>query len=203
MAKDKVIGIEELIQDDHNFNKGTEKGKELIEKSFRELGAGRSVLIDKDNRIIAGNKSQIGAMDAGITKVRVIETDGTELIAVKRTDVSLDSKEGRELALADNATTDANLEWDKEELKKAQEDFGVTPTDWDVELPSGGGIPLELQDEDLIPDKLDNIQGEDRTEMQRVIICFYPNQEHRLRALLGIDKLEKVVYSLNELIDQE
>lgn len=203
MAKDKVIDIEELIQDDHNFNKGTEKGKELIEKSFRELGAGRSVLIDKDNRIIGGNKAQVGAIASGIKKVRVIETDGTELIAVKRTDISLDTEKGRKMAMADNATQEADLSWDKDEIEKAKQDFGLVPDDWGVELPTGGGIPLELQDEDLIPDKLDNIQGEDRTEMQRVIICFYPNQEHRLRALLGIDKLEKVVYSLNELIDQE
>lgn len=203
MAKEKVIDIEELIQDDHNFNKGTDKGKELIEKSFRELGAGRSVLVDKDNRLIGGNKAQIGALAAGIKKARIVESDGTELIVVKRTDISLDTEKGRKMALADNATQEANLSWDKEELEKAKEAFGVAPTDWGVELPSGGGIPLELQDEDLIPDKLDNIQGEDRTEMQRVIICFYPNQEHRLRALLGIDKLEKVVYSLNELIDQE
>ena len=139
MAKDKVIGIEELIQDDRNFNRGTEKGKELIEKSFRELGAGRSVLIDKDNRLIGGNKAQIGAMDAGITKVRIIETDGTELIAVKRTDISLDTEKGRKMALADNATQQANLSWDKEELKKAQEDFGIVPDDWGVELPTGGG----------------------------------------------------------------
>lgn len=203
MAKEKVIDIEELIQDDHNFNKGTEKGKELIEKSFRELGAGRSVLVDKDNRLIGGNKAQIGALAAGIKKARIVESDGTELIVVKRTDISLDTEKGRKMALADNATQEANLSWDKEELEKSKEAFGVAPADWGVELPSGGGIPLELQDEDLIPDKLDNIQGEDRTEMQRVIICFYPNQEHRLRALLGIDKLEKVVYSLNELIDQE
>lgn len=203
MAKEKVIDIEELIQDDHNFNKGTDKGKELIEKSFRELGAGRSVLVDKDNRLIGGNKAQIGALAAGIKKARIVESDGTELIVVKRTDISLDTEKGRKMALADNATQEANLSWDKEELEKAKEAFGVAPTDWGVELPSGGGIPLELQDEDLIPDKLDNIQGEDRTEMQRVIICFYPNQEHRLRALLGIDKLEKVVYSLNELIDKE
>lgn len=149
MAKDKVIGIEELIQDDRNFNRGTEKGKELIEKSFRELGAGRSVLIDKDNRLIGGNKAQIGAMDAGITKVRIIETDGTELIAVKRTDISLDTEKGRKMALADNATQQANLSWDKEELKKAQEDFGIVPEDWglsdDSQLDMNGFFNEEQQ----------------------------------------------------------
>ena len=106
---EQTINIEELIQDDHNFNKGTEAGQKLMEKSFKELGAGRSILVDRDGRIISGNKSQKGAMAAGIQKVRVIETTGDELIAVKRTDLSLDSKEGREMAYADNLTTQVNL----------------------------------------------------------------------------------------------
>ena len=115
----ETVNIEELVQDQHNFNKGTEEGARLMEKSFTELGAGRSILIDKDGHIIAGNKSQKAAMAAGIKKVRVIESDGTELIAVKRTDISIDSKEGRELALADNLTTQVNLAWDNVELASA------------------------------------------------------------------------------------
>lgn len=110
---ENVVKIESLIQDDKNFNKGTEKGEQLINKSFAELGAGRSVLLDKDNRIIAGNKSQKAAINAGLKNVRIIETDGTELIAVKRTDVSLDSEKGRKLALADNLTQQVNLAWDE------------------------------------------------------------------------------------------
>ena len=48
----EVVDIDDLIQDDHNFNKGTEEGAELIGRSFKEHGAGRSVLIDKDNRLV-------------------------------------------------------------------------------------------------------------------------------------------------------
>ena len=73
----------------------------MIEKSFRELGAGRSILLDKNNRIIAGNKSQQAAIASGIKRVRVIETTGDELVAVKRTDVDIDSKEGRKMAYLD------------------------------------------------------------------------------------------------------
>ncbi len=69
--------IKELIQDDKNFNKGTEFGNSLIEKSFRKFGAGRSILIDKNNRIIAGNKSVENAMSIGIEDVQIIESDGT------------------------------------------------------------------------------------------------------------------------------
>lgn len=51
------IKIHDLIQDDKNFNQGTEKGQVLMNRSFENFGAARSVLIDKNNRIIAGNKS--------------------------------------------------------------------------------------------------------------------------------------------------
>ena len=130
------INIEQLVQDDHNFNKGTKKGQEAIVKSFKRFGAGRSILLDKDNRIIAGNKSHLAAQDAGIKSVRVIETDGSELIAVKRTDVSLDSMEGREMALADNATTMLNLEWTKEELQYAAATYdGFDLPEWGLDLP--------------------------------------------------------------------
>lgn len=88
----EVVDIDDLIQDDHNFNKGTEEGARLIERSFKDYGAGRSVLIDKHGKIIAGNKSQKAAIAAGIKRVRVIETTGDELIAVKRTDVELESE---------------------------------------------------------------------------------------------------------------
>ena len=140
--KDQTVNIEELVQDQHNFNKGTEEGARLMEKSFTELGAGRSILIDKDGNIIAGNKSQKAAMAAGIKKVRVIESDGTELIAVKRTDISIDSKEGRELALADNLTTQVNLAWDNVELASVAAEQGIDLPDWGLDP-----AELELTDE--------------------------------------------------------
>lgn len=132
MANEKIINIEELTQDDHNFNKGTEQGQQLMERSFGELGAGRSILIDKDGRIIAGNKSQKAAMAAGIKHVRVIETTGDELVAVKRTDIDINSKKGREMALADNATTKVNLVFDHVELEKEMFECDLDPNEWGV-----------------------------------------------------------------------
>lgn len=133
--KEEIISINELQQDDHNFNKGTEEGGKLMKKSFSELGAGRSILIDKNGRIIAGNKSQKAAIEAGIKKVRVIETTGDELVAVKRTDLSLDSKEGREMALLDNLTSQVNLNWDEIELHDARDEYDIDMNDWKVKLP--------------------------------------------------------------------
>ena len=43
----ETVNIEEWCKT-NNFNKGTDEGARLMEKSFTELGAGRSILIDKD-----------------------------------------------------------------------------------------------------------------------------------------------------------
>ena len=109
--------IDELKFDDKNFNKHTEYGMSLLEKSLRENGAGRSILIDKDNNIIAGNGIIEAAGSVGLEKVKIVETTGDEIVAVKRTDVSLNSHQGRRMALADNATAKADLEWDEENLR--------------------------------------------------------------------------------------
>ena len=125
--------LHDLIQDDRNLNKGTERGQQLIEKSLREFGAGRSILLDKNNRIIAGNKTHKNAELAGLDDVIIVETDGTKLVAVKRTDVDLDTKKGREMALADNATVKVDLQWDTEQLESVAEDFGIDTDEWGVE----------------------------------------------------------------------
>lgn len=47
--------IKDLKLDNRNANKHTEAGNKLLKKSINELGYGRSILLDKDERIIAGN----------------------------------------------------------------------------------------------------------------------------------------------------
>ena len=166
--KQEIIDIEELAQDTHNFNKGNEQGQQLMERSFKELGAGRSILLDRNGNIIAGNKSQQAAIAAGIKKVRVIETTGDELVAVKRTDVDIDSAEGRKMAYLDNLTTQVNLTWDETELEAVQADvegFDIADFGFDIEdLPQvtfptgekqgeGEGKPqTEVKEDDFDPD---------------------------------------------------
>lgn len=128
--------IADLIPDDKNLNKGTQFGQHLIEKSLRELGAGRSLLLDKNNRIIAGNKTTENAAAIDLNDVIIVESDGTKLVAVKRTDIDLDSERGRKLALADNASSAANLEWDEEQMAALQAELdNFEPGEWGVELP--------------------------------------------------------------------
>lgn len=125
MAQVKVrkAKISELIQDDRNLNKGTARGKELIQKSIGQFGAVRGVAVDKDNRIIAGNKTVENAVEQGIEEIIIVETTGKELVVTKRVDTSLDTKEGREMALADNATVKADLAWNLDNMNEVASDF--------------------------------------------------------------------------------
>ena len=85
--KNKMAKKNAIKFDPDNFRKHSDKNKGIIRKSLEELGAGRSVLLDKEDYLIAGNGVYEQAQELGL-KVRVIESDGTELIAIKRTDLS-------------------------------------------------------------------------------------------------------------------
>lgn len=125
-----MANISELKFDDKNFNRHTSYGMSLLEKSLRENGAGRSILIDKDNNIIAGNGIVESAGQIGLENVKIVETNGDEIVAVKRTDISLDSKKGREMALADNATSAVDLSWDEEVIKEERDRWGLDLNRW-------------------------------------------------------------------------
>lgn len=134
MAKMIEASIGTLIPDNKNFNKGTEFGEHLMDESLRKFGLGRSILIDKNNRIIAGNKTAEKAADIGFDNVIIVETDGNSLVAVKRKDIDLDSAKGRELALADNATSKANLSFDTDLIMQEAEKFDFDPEDWGISM---------------------------------------------------------------------
>lgn len=134
MTKIIETNIESLVPDNKNFNKGTEYGDRLMDESLRKFGLARSIVIDKNNRIIAGNKTTEKAADIGFTDVLVVEVDGNQLVAVKRKDIDLDSSKGRELALADNATSKANLAWDESMIEEVSQQWGFEPQEWGVDV---------------------------------------------------------------------
>lgn len=128
----RVLEVEhsELSPDELNANKGTERGHGMVRKSLTKFGAGRSIVLDRNNQAIAGNKTLEAAVELGIP-VTVVETHGDELIAVKRLDLFLGSEDGkaRELAIADNRTSEVGVEWDLAVLETLQ-DQGVSVDEW-------------------------------------------------------------------------
>ena len=119
-----MTSINQLKSDHKNARKRTARSSSLIQRSLEKFGAARSIVIDEDNRILAGNGTIEGAKAAGIKNLKIIETDGNEIIAVKRTGLSEEEKVG--LALADNRTSDLS-EWDAEMLKQLSEEQDLNP----------------------------------------------------------------------------
>ena len=77
----------DIKYDSKNFRTHDSFNKDIIKKSLSEYGAGRSILLDKDGVIIAGNGTYEQAKELGMP-VRVIESDGSELIALQRVDLA-------------------------------------------------------------------------------------------------------------------
>ena len=163
------IKISDLTPDDKNYNKGSEFGNSLIEKSLRKFGAGRSILIDKNNRIIAGNKTIENAGAIGLDDIIVVETTGNQIVAVKRMDIDLDSKQGRELALADNASAKANINWDFEAINFDWNETEIK--EWGLEIPDFEVLEAE-EDDFAVPDG--------GTETDIVLGDLFEIGEHRL-----------------------
>ena len=118
MSEIKKVSINEITPDDHNANMGSQRGKSSLDASLQRYGAGRSILLDRNNRIIAGNQTFASAGELGFEDVIVVESDGKSLVAVKRTDLDLNDKDGREMAYADNRVSQQNLSWNPEVLKE-------------------------------------------------------------------------------------
>lgn len=116
----------------------------LIAESLKRYGAARSIVIDEENRILAGNGTIEGAKQAGIKNVRIIDADGDELIAVRRAGLTEDEKVG--LALADNRTSDLS-EWDGAMLHQLSEEHDISAWFDKAELDDLFGVE-ETIDED-------------------------------------------------------
>ena len=147
-----MTSINQLKSDHKNARKRTDRSSSLIKESLEKFGAARSIVIDEENRILAGNGTIEGAKAAGIKNLRVIETDGQEIIAVKRTGLSEEEKVG--LALADNRTSDLS-EWDSEMLKQLSEEQDLNPWFNEGDLAELIGEPEKIEgltDPDAVPE---------------------------------------------------
>lgn len=108
--------LRDLVPDMKNANKGTVRGLAMLDDSLREDGAGRGILLDRNNNVIAGNKTLERAVDLGFEEVIIVPTDGKQLVATQRVDVAIDSPQGRRMAIRDNRVAQVDLEFDAEVL---------------------------------------------------------------------------------------
>ena len=144
------MNLNDLKQDKRNYRKHNQKNLDLIKKSVDEVGLGRSVVVDNNNEIICGN-GLVSTLDKN-TPIKVIETDGSELVVVKRTDLATDDEKRKQLAVMDNSASDSS-----------EFDFELLQADFDTDTLSDWGIDLEVPEieeekeviEDEVPEEVE------------------------------------------------
>jgi hypothetical protein len=85
----------------------------MIATALETVGAARSIVVDEDNVILAGN----GVMEAAVgrvTDVQVVDVAGDELVVVRRTGLTNEQK--RALAMFDNRAGELAT-WNPDQLK--------------------------------------------------------------------------------------
>lgn len=111
-----IRSLSDYKQDDHNPNRGTDRGRRAVRQSLDEVGAARSLVSDAQGVLIAGNQTARAAAEAGITRVVEIETDGDALVVHRRRDLKTGDVRARKVAVYDNRASELGLEWDPEHL---------------------------------------------------------------------------------------
>ncbi len=134
----------------------------------------------------------------------------------------LSEAEKKEFIIADNASFG---EWDYDKLANEwdNDDLNSWGVDvWSPESPmpqshgqsiadlaehendgqqfDGKNLPPELQGQDLDPNNLPKIEGDNEVAMERIIIVYPKGRANEIAQLVGLGAIDKVVYNINELI---
>ncbi|MDR1938335.1 MAG: hypothetical protein LBQ73_07545 [Tannerellaceae bacterium] len=123
----KIVKISNFKQDEYNFNKHTEEGMELLEKSIQKVGVIESFTVSSDGKIISGNARQekMSKIYGDIEPV-VVETDGNRPVVIKRTDIMSGTREFHEAALLANTVSAKNMNLEKDVIREiAVEKFDI------------------------------------------------------------------------------
>lgn len=112
--------VTDIQLDPRNYRRHSKENKELIKKSLTECGAGRSILMDNKGQLIAGNGVFEQAKKLNIP-TKIVQTDGSELVVVQRTDLAPEDIKRKKLAIMDNSASDSS-EFD---VALLVEDFSV------------------------------------------------------------------------------
>jgi len=161
----------EIKFDKRNYRIHNERNKKLIKKSLEECGAGRSIVIDNDGEIIGGN----GIYEAwGNKPVKVIETDGSELVVVKRTDLSTDDEKRKKLAVMDNTASDTS----EMNAEMVIEDLGV-------EMALDCGVDVQLDDCEIA---MPELASGDKSPFQQMTFTLADGQAEIIKEAIALAK---------------
>ena len=153
--------MSEIKFDPDNFRIHSDKNKRIIRKSLEDFGGGRSVLVDNENYLIAGNGVFEESQKLGMP-VRLVETDGSELIVVKRKDLSRGDERRKKLALVDNHASDTS-----------EFDFDLIHENFTIDELKSFEFDLSFDSEDSEPVQDEDVFDESEDESDSISDDFY------------------------------
>tara|TARA_R100000808_G_C2153219_1_gene163269 strand:- start:5344 stop:5985 length:642 start_codon:yes stop_codon:yes gene_type:complete len=98
----KKMQVKQLAEDPSNARQHSERNIDSIKKSLDQFGQQKPIVVDKNNRVIAGNGTLQAASSLGWKEIAVAVTD-------------LEADEAQAFAIADNRTAELAA-WNEEEL---------------------------------------------------------------------------------------
>ena len=211
MSKPKITetDISKLTPDPNNARKRTPLSASVIRKSIEQFGMTRSIVLDENGVILAGNGAFEEAGQLGIERVIVVETTGNEIVAVKRTNLTAEQK--TQYAIADNTASDFST-WDFDILSELTQEVDLSeffPDDKLNELleqlgkgESFGVTEQGEENEEEVAELLDKVDEiESRVKLgeiwqlgQHKICCGDSTIEKNVRALLG-DRIASLIHA--------
>jgi len=163
----------------------TAYGMDLLEKSVNKVGIIESITVSNDDKIISGNARHEVIGKNFDKEALVIETDGTQPIIIKRTDIESDSKKFYEASILANTTAKKNIEFDLDVVDSLVEEFGIDAVDLGVDLEDN----QEMQKGNIIKE---NIKPFIKTH---ILLSFPPEKMIYIQDLIeNITQIEGVEY---------
>jgi ParB-like chromosome segregation protein Spo0J len=165
------LTLADLLPDPQNRRKRTPRNVEMITTALREVGAGRSIVIDERHEVLAGNGVVEAAQALGFSKVQVVKGDRDTLVAIQRDDLTPD--ETRRLALYDNRTGEL-AEWNWQQIA-TDEAAGLELAPFFTEAELAEGIS-SLTVPEFAP-----VSPEDQSRLDQMKLLKCPNCGHEFR----------------------
>jgi DNA modification methylase len=108
------------LSEAENPRKHTPRNIDMIETAIGEVGLARSIVIDEAGKVWAGNGTVEAALNKGINKLKVVDAEGDEVVAVRRKNLSPSQKV--KLALYDNRAQEVGGGWNDDVLASIRAD---------------------------------------------------------------------------------
>jgi len=163
--------------DPRNARHHSNRNKAVIRQSLQEVGPFRSIAIDGDGIIRAGNGVYEQAQEMGLT-IRVVEAGPDELIAVKRPDLT--GERAERAGLLDNYAGDTSV-WDADVLALLESEA--------PDVIEGVFEPGELESILADAERIKDAEGEMKSGKTRDSAAFMDRSRIRIRAVVTVPEL--------------